>query len=169
MSNTAVKKPVLRLKDIDASGIKSLLQQYGLTFSLLPIDTDIPGSFWGDEEAGLIQNTLHARLDTPIHSILHESCHYICMTRERRESLHTNAGGTQDEENAVCYLQLLLCNEINTISAERMMEDMDSWGYNFMLGSCQAWFEQDAEESKQWLLNHQLISQDNKATYSLRQ
>lgn len=163
------KKPVLRLSDIDLEGVDTLLKQYGLQLTLSPLDNDIPGSFWGDEEAGLIQNKVYARADTPIHSILHESCHYICMTPARREHLHTNAGGTQDEENAVCYLQLLLCNEISTISAERMMEDMDTWGYNFVLGSCQAWFENDALDSKQWLIDHQLISKNETPTYQLRQ
>jgi hypothetical protein len=91
------------------------------------------------------------------------------MSKARRERLHTDAGGTQDEENAVCYLQLLLCNETSLISIDRIMEDMDTWGYNFMLGSCKAWFQQDAEDTKQWLINHNLISKAGTPTYLLRQ
>lgn len=163
------QKPVLRLSDVTPEEISAILERYNLKLTLSPLKENIPGSFWGDEEAGLIQNKVYARPDTPIHSILHESCHYICMSSARRENLHTNAGGTQDEENAVCYLQLLLCDEISTISAERMMEDMDTWGYNFMLGSCKAWFEQDAEDSKQWLIDHNLISNNQEPTYQLRQ
>jgi hypothetical protein len=163
------EKPVLRLSDVTPEEIIALLERYKLRLVLSPISEKIPGSFWGDEEAGLIHNTIYVRQDTPIHSILHESCHYICMSSARREQLHTDAGGTQDEENAVCYLQLLLCDEISTISAERMMEDMDTWGYNFMLGSCKAWFEQDAQDSKQWLIDHNLISSKQVPTYQLRQ
>ena len=163
------QKPVLRLSDVTPEEISTLLERYNLKLTLSPSKENIPGSFWGDEEAGLIQNKVYARPDTPIHSILHESCHYICMSTARREQLHTNAGGTQDEENAVCYLQLLLCDEISTISADRMMEDMDTWGYNFMLGSCKAWFEQDAEDSKQWLIEYNLISNNQVPTYQLRQ
>jgi hypothetical protein len=169
MSFCADQKQVLRLSDVTPKEIEVLLKKYGLHLTLSPLDEDIPGSFWGDEEAGLIRNKVYARADTPIHSILHESCHYICMSASRRESLHTNAGGTQDEENAVCYLQLLLCNEISTISAERMMEDMDTWGYNFMLGSCKAWFEQDAKESSQWLIDNNILSEYEVPTYFLRQ
>ncbi|PWQ98918.1 hypothetical protein [Leucothrix arctica] len=160
---------VLRLSEVSSVELKSLLEKYDLQLIISPLNEAIPGSFWGDEEAGLIHNKVYARLDTPIHSIFHESCHFICMTQARREQLHTNAGGTQDEENAVCYLQLLLCNEIGAITAEKMMGDMDTWGYNFMLGSCRAWFEQDAKDSSQWLIDHKIISNDETPTYLLRQ
>ncbi|NIS90685.1 MAG: hypothetical protein GTN98_11520, partial [Woeseiaceae bacterium] len=48
------------------------------------------------------------RSDTPVHSLLHETCHIICMSRERRAELETDAGGDDLEEAAVCYLQVLL-------------------------------------------------------------
>ena len=41
----------------------------------------IPGSFWGDEEAGIIGNTVYARDDTPVHSLLHEAGHLIVLPR----------------------------------------------------------------------------------------
>ncbi len=66
------------------------------------------------------------RADTPVHSILHEACHYLCMDRERRDELDTNAGGDDDEENAVCYLQLLLARNMSSISEERLFSDMDA-------------------------------------------
>ena len=66
----------------------------------------IPGSYWGEREAGLIGAKIFARLDTPLHSVLHESAHFICMTPERRAGLDTDAGGDDAEENAVCYLQI---------------------------------------------------------------
>jgi hypothetical protein len=133
-----------------------------------PPGVDIPGSFWGDEEAGLVGNTLKAREDTPLHSILHETCHYICMDEERRSGLNTNAGGDYDEENAVCYLQILLADEIAGFDRNRMMADMDAWGYTFRLGSARAWFEQDAEDARCWLLGHKLISSEGVPTFKIR-
>ena len=131
-------------------------------------DEAIPGSFWGDSEAGLIDNRVYARLDTPLHSILHESCHYICMDAERRGSLHTDAAGDYDEENAVCYLQILLAAEIPEMGQQRMLSDMDSWGYSFRLGSAQAWFEQDAGDAWRWLEQNRLAEQQ-RPSFRLRE
>lgn len=159
---------VLRLKEVSSDEISDLLSRYNLSLNITQPNLDIPGSFWGDEEAGLITNNIYAREDTPVHSLLHESCHYICMDQARRESLHTNAGGTSDEENAVCYLQIILSKELLFMGSERMMNDMDSWGYNFRLGSCKAWFEQDTKDEFKWLLKHSLIKTDNTPTFTLR-
>ena len=74
---------------------------------LAPHET-IPGSYWGESEAGLIGDVVYVRADTPAHSLLHELCHYVCMDDERRAALATDAGGNDDEECAVCYLQVLL-------------------------------------------------------------
>lgn len=157
---------VLKLCDIDHSSLVHLLAQYQLELVMVNDET-IPGSFWGDEEAGLIGNKLYARMDTPIHSILHESCHYICMDGQRRAELDTNAEGDYDEENAVCYLQILLSDDIAEMQQSRMMSDMDRWGYSFRLGSAQNWFEQDAEDAREWLTTHQLLTHD-KPNYQLR-
>lgn len=115
-----------------------------------PGDT-IRGSFWGDEEAGLVGNELHLRADTPVHSVLHEACHFICMDPARRAGLDTNAGGDYEEENAVCYLQILLADHVAGFGREKAMSDMDAWGYSFRLGSAKAWFERDAEDAEEWL------------------
>lgn len=131
-------------------------------------ETDIPGSHFGDSEAGLIANGLYVRPDTPVHSALHETCHYICMDQHRRADLHTDAGGGYDEENAVCYLQILLADSITGNSQGQLMQEMDSWGYSFRLGSTRKWFEEDAEDARQWLLEHQLITPDNKPTWTIR-
>ena len=40
----------------------------------------LPGSYWGDSEAGLRANVLYVRADTPLHSLLHELSHYVCMS-----------------------------------------------------------------------------------------
>jgi len=129
---------------------------------------EIPGSFWGDEEAGLIGNELLARDDTPLHSILHETCHYVCMDPARREGLDTNAGGDYDEENAVCYLQIVLADQLDGFGKLRMLEDMDRWGYTFRLGSARAWFEQDAGDARNHLRELGLIDHARHPTFKLR-
>ena len=159
----------LLLSDIiDHDEITKLLKRYGLSLKIGNSKENIPGSFWGDEEAGLIKDRVYARLDTPIHSLLHESCHYICMDEKRRITLNTNAGGTTDEENAVCYLQILLSDQLSCIDRKRMMNDMDHWGYNFCLGTAKAWFESDSEDTRLWLLKHKLIDKNNVVTFNLR-
>ncbi len=142
---------MITFNDLLNSNIADLLATYDLKIQQIPLDSDIPGSFWGNPEAGLIGSHLYVRADTPIHSLLHEACHYICMPAERRENLHTDAGGDYDEENAVCYLQILLAEQIKGYSAATCMKDMDTWGYSFRLGSARAWFEQDAEDARAWL------------------
>jgi len=124
----------------------------------------IPGSYWGDREAGLIADRLYARLDTPLHSVLHEACHYICMTPERRAGLERDAGGEDVEEAAVCYLQILLADALPGLGRERLFADMDEWGYSFRLGSARAWFETDAADARAWLLQHALIDPAGRIT-----
>ncbi|MCF6262728.1 MAG: hypothetical protein L3J24_03980 [Xanthomonadales bacterium] len=160
-------QPVMLYSEVDQGDLVKLLQDYQLDLKVADSKT-IPGSFWGDEEAGLIGSKLYVRADTPLHSLLHETCHYICMDRERRENLHTNAGGDYDEENAVCYLQILLADGLPPCSRQQMWLDMDSWGYSFRLGSAQAWFEGDGEDARQWLLDHKIINLDSQPTYQLR-
>jgi hypothetical protein len=111
---------------------------------------------------------LLARSDTPIHSILHEACHYICMDAQRRRALDTDAGGDYDEENAVCYLQILLADTLPGIGRKRMFRDMDAWGYSFRLGSAKTWFEHDAQDARQWLRHHGLITSLETPSYRLR-
>ncbi len=139
---------VVRWQSADRASVLALLAEYGLELEDVPAGAPIPGSFWGDDEAGLIENRLYVRSDTPLHSILHESCHYICMDQERRAALHTDAGGDYDEENAVCYLQIVLAERIAGYGAAACMRDMDRWGYSFRLGSARAWFEGDAEDAR---------------------
>ncbi|GMQ89105.1 MAG: hypothetical protein BMS9Abin09_0555 [Gammaproteobacteria bacterium] len=158
---------VLRLAQIDLPAITGLLERYGLVCEQVGADTDIPGSFWGDEEAGLIENRLLARADTPIHSILHEACHYVCMTPDRRDGLHTDAGGGYEEENGVCYLQILLAGYLPAVGHDRMMQDMDAWGYSFRLGSARDWFERDAGDAFQWLLARGLVDESGAPAWTL--
>lgn len=155
-------------RDLPEGVLQGLLGRFGLRLVTVPANQEIPGSFWGDSEAGLIGNQLLARADTPLHSVLHESCHYICMDSARREALHTDAAGDYDEENAVCYLQLLLADQLPGVGRECLFRDMDDWGYSFRLGSTRAWFEQDAADAAEWLLRHGLVDDDGSITWALR-
>jgi hypothetical protein len=73
----------------------------------------------------LIADTLFIRNDTPVHSALHEACHYICIDSTRRTKLDTDAGGAAIEENGVCYLQILLSDFIPEMKRKRMLSNMD--------------------------------------------
>ena len=42
------------LADIDCQALADLLRAYGLEMDMLAADADIPGSYWGAPEAGLI-------------------------------------------------------------------------------------------------------------------
>ncbi len=159
---------MLTVADLPEQALHSLLARYHMQIQLVSGHEPIPGSFWGDSEAGLIGNTLYVREDTPVHSALHEACHYICLDPKRRQQLDTDAGGDYDEENAVCYLQILLAAKLSGCSADKLMEDMDRWGYTFRLGSARAWFEQDADDARQWLLREKLIDESNTPTGLLR-
>ena len=159
---------VLRLNAIDRVAFALLLGRYHLELALIAPGELIPGSYWGESEAGLRGERLYARLDTPVHSVLHEASHYICMTPERRAGLERDAGGDDPEETAVCFLQVLLADELPGVGRTRLFVDMDAWGYSFRLGSARAWFEQDAEDARQWLLRHGVIDVHGCLTGGLR-
>jgi hypothetical protein len=142
---------VLRLQAIDRMTVARLLERYGLKLTLVGAGERIPGSYWGDSEAGLLGEHLYARADTPVHSLLHEASHYVCMDAARRVRLDRDAGGSDLEEAAVCYLQVLLAHELPGVGRERLFSDMDEWGYSFRLGNTRAWFEQDAKDVCEWL------------------
>ncbi len=90
------------------------------------------------------------------------------MDHQRRENLDTNAEGDFNEENAVCYLQILLAEEIPEMGSLKMMTDMDEWGYTFRLGSAKNWFEKDAEDALEWLLESNLLDFANLPIFKLR-
>lgn len=159
---------VLPLVAVPVPELARLLQRYGIRLVRVPASAPIPGSFWGAPEAGLTRDGLHARPDTPVHSVLHEACHYICMSPERRRELDTDAGGTAIEENAVCYLQVLLADFVPGMGRMRMFADMDDWGYSFRLGSAKAWFDSDAGDARNWLIAHGLIDSREKPTWRCR-
>ncbi len=104
-----------------------------------------------------------------MHSALHEAAHYLCMDPERREVLDRDAGGDYAEEDAVCYLQVLLIDRIAALTDSsrfnrlRLFADMDAWGYTFRLGSAQRWFETDADEARSWLEQRGMLAPDARA------
>ncbi|MGH8040766.1 MAG: hypothetical protein ACREPN_01845 [Rudaea sp.] len=149
--------PVLTFSAAAPTAIAALLRRYGLTLVTLADDTPIPGSYWGEPEAGIIAENVYVRADTPVHSLLHEACHLIVAASERRGHIHTNASDSQAEEDAACYLQILLADALPGVGHERIMADMDAWGYSFRLGSARAWFEADAEDARAWLIARDLL------------
>src|SRR5688572_11984991 len=142
---------VLRLREIGFDAPRALLARYGVDLVEVADGEPIPGSFWGDDEAGLIGTTVHARGDTPVHSLLHEACHLLVMPPERRARVHTDATDSVPEEDATCCLQIILADELPGVGRDRLMADMDTWGYTYRLGSTRAWFEADAEDARAFL------------------
>lgn len=142
---------VLRLAHIDIAGVRTLLSRYGLELRIVAEGEVIPGSYWGDDEAGVIATAVYARSTTPVHSVLHEACHLIVADDDRRAQIDTDASDSQAEEDASCYLQIVLANTLDDVGSARVMSDMDAWGYTFRLGSARSWFERDAEDAQAWL------------------
>ena len=162
-------EPVLRVADVRFSKLSQLLGRFGLSLQLLDDDAPITGSFWGEPEAGIVKRCVYVRLDTPVHSLLHETCHLICMDEKRRSSVERDAGGDDLEESAVCSLQILLADYLPGVGRDRLMQDMDTWGYSFRLGSSRAWFESDAADARAWLLDHGLLGDNGTPAFALRE
>jgi len=142
---------ILTLADIAFDDAAALLAGFGLELVAVPAEAPIPGSYWGEPEAGIIAQRVYVRPDTPVHSMLHEACHLIVLPPERRAQVHTDATDSIAEEDATCYLQILLAERLPGVGSARLMADMDAWGYSFRLGSAQSWFERDADDARQWL------------------
>ena len=159
---------MLSLSTVDRIEVTRLLAGFGLDLRLVGAAEPIPGSYWGESEAGLQGGCLFARFDTPLHSVLHEAAHYICMSPERRVGLSRDAGGDDAEECAVCYLQILMADALPGVARQQIYADMDLWVYSLRLGSAAAWFEQDAADARSWLLEHGVIDERARLTGELR-
>jgi len=164
----AAERNVLTVADVAVDDLVSLLGKYGLELIIENDSAPITGSFWGDPEAGVVNKAIYVHTDTPVHSLLHESCHVICMTADRRDNLNRDAGGDDLEEAAVCFLQVVLADCIDGVGRDRLMQDMDAWGYSFRLGSAREWFRSDAEEALDFLTNQGLLTEAGDPTYVLR-
>jgi hypothetical protein len=145
------------LAEISLASAVDLLSRHGLLLVHVADGAQIPGSYWGEPEAGVIGEKVYARGDTPVHSLLHEACHLIVAPPDRRIQIHTDASESQAEEDAVCYLQILLADFLPGVGRARVMADMDAWGYSFRLGSARAWYEHDAEDARAWLAERELL------------
>jgi len=159
---------VLRVGPLPDASVLALTRRFGVELRHLSKDEVLPGSYWGDSEAGLRGNVLYVRADTPLHSLLHELSHFVCMSAERRGNLDRDAGGDDAEECAVCYLQILLADELPPLGRERMFADMDAWGYTFRLGTSREWFQRDAEDARVWLNESGLIDDRLRPTFRLK-
>ncbi len=148
---------MLTLHHIGFTAPTALLARHGLQLHRIAAGAPIPGSYWGEPEAGLIGHNVYARDDTPVHSLLHEAAHLIVMSPERRAQVHTNASDSIAEEDATCALQILLADALPSVGSARLMDDMDAWGYTFRLGSARAWFEADAEDAFAFLFDCGLV------------
>ena len=150
-ATTASATSVAVCRDLPSGSLEAIFRGFGIGVAWVGEMQAIPGSHWGEPEAGIRGNRLFVRPDTPVHSALHEGCHLIVMDNQRRSGTDTDAGGDDLEESAVCYLQILLAERLPSVGAKRVMQDMDSWGYSFRMGTTAAWFERDAEDARAWL------------------
>ena len=166
--DAAVPADVLTLADVGCAAPRELLGRFGLALQTLGEGEAIPGSYWGEPEAGVCGTQVYARWDTPLHSLLHEASHVICMSDARRHELDTDAGGDDLEEAAVCFLQILLADLVPGAGGERLMGDMDAWGYSFRLGSTRRWFREDAADALAWLAAQGLVTAAGEVLFRLR-
>jgi hypothetical protein len=161
---SGAKPAITLLQEIDHGAVVDCFARYGAELVMMPLHAPIPGSFWGEPEAGLIGPRVYARADTPVHSLLHEFCHWICMTEDRRRALSRDAGGDADEECAVCYLQILLAEALPPFDRCKAFDDMDAWGYSFREGSARAWWSGDAGSARTWLFERGIIDEGGRIT-----
>ncbi len=167
-ATAAAAANVIALAALDRREVMALLVTYGAALAEVASGEPIPGSYWGQAEAGLVGHTVYVRADTPAHSFLHELCHYVCMDAARRARLAKDAGGSDDEESGVCYLQVLLAERLTGFGAARCLADMDAWGYSFREGSARAWFDGDGVHARAWLAAHSLVDAGGTPTGRVR-
>jgi hypothetical protein len=161
-------RAVLTVSEVSARMLDALIGRFGIEIVRVPARSRIPGSFWGEPEAGVAGRAVFVRNDTPMHSLLHETCHIVCMSPNRRACLDRDAGGDDTEEEAVCFLQIVLAGCLASVGSARILRDMDAWGYSFRLGSAYRWFSEDADDACHWLQRHGLIDQHRQPTFALR-
>lgn len=148
---------VLRVADVDLAELEALLASVGLRLVVEPVGAPIPGSYWGEPEAGIIGRDVHVRFDTPVHSLLHEAAHLVVAAAEGRHDIHTDASDSTIEEDATCFLEIIWAGRLPGVGCDRILDDMDEWGYTFRSGSARAWFTGDAEDAEAWLRSRGLI------------
>ena len=103
-----------------------MLAGFGLEVEPVDNGSAMPGSYWGDTEAGLVGSVLFVHDDTPLHSAQREACRIVCMDDARRARLHADAGGDAMEKDAVCYLQAPLAGRITGYDRYRLFTHVDA-------------------------------------------
>ncbi|MEL6302223.1 MAG: hypothetical protein AAFV47_09110 [Pseudomonadota bacterium] len=131
--------------------LQSVFSLARLQICVHPADASLPGSYWGDSEAGITDRCIHVRADTPLHSLLHEACHVVCASVANRNGFVGDAKGDDDEESAVCFMQIQLAEALPGVGARRICQDMDAWGYSFREGSAFAFLHGDGAGAAAWL------------------
>jgi hypothetical protein len=63
---------------------------------------------------------------------------------------------------------VLLAAQLPGVGSQRLMSDMDAWGYSFRLGNTRAWFDSDSHDARAWLVDHGVIDTRNQLTGLLR-
>ena len=148
--------------------LMAALSPYGLRLEDVEDGAEIPASFWGTPEAGIVGSVIYVRSDTPVHSVLHEAAHFVCASPQRRATLNRDAGSDDAEETAVCYLQIELGALVPGLGRERLMRDMDRWGYSFRLGSTERWYRDDSSDARAWLFRAGITDTAGKPMGALR-
>ncbi|HZF97265.1 MAG TPA: hypothetical protein VEY92_03290, partial [Pseudoxanthomonas sp.] len=67
---SALPMEVLRVRDLVFDDLAALLACHALELHRVQEGAAIPGSFWGEPEAGVIGHRVYVRSDTPVHSLL---------------------------------------------------------------------------------------------------
>ena len=171
MTSAAAESPteaVLRVGDGLRTPLAAALAPFGLRLEQVSDRAEIPASFWGAPEAGIVGSLIYVRSDTPAHSVLHEAAHFVCASPERRATLHRDAGSDDAEETAVCYLQIELAAQVRGLGRDRLMRDMDRWGYSFRLGSTARWYHDDSADARAWLFAAGITDSAGRLVGSLR-
>ena len=76
-----------------------------------------------------------------------------------RANVDTDATDSIAEEDAVCVLQGLLGDALPGVGRERVLADMDAWGYTFRMGSARVYVERDADDAWAWLQARGLVDE----------
>ena len=79
MTDTTTAVDITCVGDIAFADAQCLLAAHGLRLHHVADGEPIPGSYWGEPEAGIIASNVYVRDDTPVHSMLHEACHLIVL------------------------------------------------------------------------------------------
>lgn len=115
------------------------------------------GSFWGDEEVGIIGIIVYVCGDMLVYLLLYEVCYLIVLLLECCVVVYIDVIDLIEEEDVICYLQIVLVDVFLGVGCDWLMVDMDVWGYLFWFGLICVWFEQDVENVCQFLFDWQFL------------